>query len=50
MIVYAVRELIPYESMDIIKLFSTMEKAADFIANADAEAFYELSIDTIAVE
>ena len=51
--VYAVREYIPYESNDIIKLFTTKVKAEFFIAKKMQDPdydLYELKLDEVEVE
>jgi hypothetical protein len=48
---FAVRNFIPYESDDIVALFTTMEKAENFVARmADADVYYELSIKPVLVD
>jgi hypothetical protein len=51
--VYAVREYIPYESNDIVKLFTTRIKAEFYIAKMLEDPdynLYELKIDEVEVE
>ena len=51
MVLYAVREFIPYESQDIIKLFTTKAKAEAWVKSAEnAEQYYELSIEEVVAE
>jgi hypothetical protein len=51
MTLFAVSNFIPYESDDIVALFTTMEKAENFVARmADADVYYELSIKPVLVD
>ena len=46
---FAVREYIEYESRDIIALFSTMDKAVDYL-NRHSDNHYELVIERVLVD
>jgi len=46
---FAVREYIEYESRDIIALFSTMDKAVDYL-NRHPDNHYELVIERVLVD
>ena len=48
---FAVRNFIPYDSEDIVALFTTMEKAEDFVARmADSDDYFKLSIEPVLVD
>jgi hypothetical protein len=47
---FAVRNFIPYESDDIVALFTTMEKAENFVARMADSNYYELSIKPVLVD
>jgi hypothetical protein len=49
MILYAVREMVPYESYDIIALFTTMAKAVDFMKRREGD-FHKMTLEQVLVD